>query len=319
MSACCGPARNGRPDESRAAPAVPASRRPARAYAGMVAIPGGSYRIGGDDDDAFADDGEGPVRTVQVRPFLIDPVTVTNRQFATFVKQTGYVSDADRFGWSFVFHSLVHPGAGAAVREGTVREAPWWRAVDGATWRSPEGPGSTVGERPNHPVVHVSWADADAFARWAGKRLPTEAEWEIAARGGLVGARFPWGDELMGRGRPRCNIWQGGFPDRPAAPDRIGAVPVNAFAPNGYGLYNCSGNVWEWCADWWSTTWHGPDSPVTRVDPSGPDTGQSRAMRGGSYLCHDSYCNRYRVSARTHNTPDSSTGHVGFRCAADVE
>ncbi|WP_119731735.1 formylglycine-generating enzyme family protein [Thermomonospora amylolytica] len=282
----------------------------------MALIPGGEFRMGGDDPDAFPEDGEGPVRTVRLSPFLIDKYAVANRQFAAFVKATGYVTEAERYGWSFVFHLHVPPGT--PVMDGTVAEAPWWVAVPGAYWKAPEGPGSSIERRPNHPVVHVSWNDARAYAAWAGKRLPTEAEWEMAARGGLDQARYPWGDELTPKGRHRCNIWQGTFPVHDIGEDGFtGTAPVNAYAPNGYGLHNVSGNVWEWCADWWSTDWHAADTPETRIDPKGPPTGTARVIRGGSFLCHDSYCNRYRVAARTHNTPDSTTAHTGFRCAAD--
>ena len=285
----------------------------------MVRIPTGVFRMGGDDPDAFPDDGEGPVRTVTLRAFAIDATCVSNAQFATFVKATTYVTDAERFGWSYVFHSLLTPEARRHVVDGVVPDAPWWLAVQGATWRSPDGPGSTSATRQNHPVVHVSWNDAAAYAAWIGKRLPTEAEWERGARGGVDQARFPWGDDLTPRGRHRCNIWQGDFPYLNTAADGyVGTAPVDAFAPNGYGLYNTSGNVWEWCADWWSHDWHVPDSPETRDNPHGPATGTAKVTRGGSYLCHASYCNRYRVAARTYNTIDSSTGHMGFRCAADI-
>jgi formylglycine-generating enzyme required for sulfatase activity len=239
---------------------------------------------------------------------------VSNRQFGSFVAATGYTTDAERFGWSFVFYGYVPPSLRDTVIH-SPQDAPWWLAVPGAGWRAPEGPGSAVGQRPDHPVVHVSHNDALAYCAWAGKRLPTEAEWENAARGGLVQARYPWGDELLGRGGWRCNIWQGRFPDFSDRSDGVRAtVPVRHYRPNGYGLYNAVGNVWEWCSDWFSVDFHatGP-----RTDPSGPQNGQSRIVRGGSYLCHDSYCNRYRVSARSANTPDSSTGNTGFRCAND--
>ncbi|WP_101789356.1 formylglycine-generating enzyme family protein [Nonomuraea indica] len=269
----------------------------------MVRVPGGTFRMGGDDPDGHPADGEGPVREVRLRPFLIDPACVTNAQFARFVKETGYVTQAEQIGWSFVFRRFATGG----VMDAGVPGAPWWAGVAGATWRFPEGPGSSVGDRQNHPVVHVSWHDAAAYAAWAGKRLPTEAEWEMAARGGLERARYPWGDELAPNGRRRCNIWQGPFPTAPGK----GTVPVKSFQPNGYGLYNVVGNVWEWTADWWGTTWE-----RYAEDPAGPAEGAGKVMRGGSYLCHDSYCNRYRVAARTSNTPDSATGHTGFRCAA---
>ncbi|MBM7790887.1 formylglycine-generating enzyme family protein [Tenggerimyces flavus] len=281
---------------------------------GMVRLPAGMFRMGGDDPDAFVDDGEGPVRTVTVRPFAIDATAVTNRQFAAFVKATEYVTEAERFGWSYVFHQFVEPGA--PLVDGSVPGAPWWRPVRGATWWSPEGPGSSVTTRPQHPVVHVSWTDALLYATWAGKRLPTEAEWEYAARGGLDQARFAWGDELTPRGRWRCNIWQGEFPRSNTEDDgHVGTAAVKSFGPNDFGLYEVAGNVWEWCMDWFSADWHVEESGPTRIDPQGPVDGTSRVMRGGSYLCHESYCNRYRVAARTSNTPDSSTGNLGFRCA----
>jgi formylglycine-generating enzyme required for sulfatase activity len=285
----------------------------------MLPIPGGAFRMGSDARDVFEDDGEGPVRTVTLEPFYIDATCVTNAQFAAFVKATGYKTEAERFGWSFVFHLFVGPAARAHIVDGVVPGAPWWLGVEGATWRAPEGPGSSFAERQNHPVVHVSWNDALVYATWAGKRLPCEAEWERAARGGVESARFPWGDELTPRGKHRCNIWQGEFPLRNTGDDGyLGTAPVTAFSPNGYGLYNTSGNVWEWCSDWWSSTWHTSECTETRHNPSGPDEGSDKVIRGGSYLCHASYCNRYRVAARTHTTPDSATGHTGFRCAADA-
>jgi formylglycine-generating enzyme required for sulfatase activity len=276
----------------------------------MLAIPGGEFTMGGADPDGHAADGEGPVRTVRLSPYAIDATAVTNAQFAAFARATGYVTDAERHGWSFVFHTRVHPAA--SVLAGAVPGAWWWRPVAGATWRCPEGGASGITDRQRHPVVHVSWHDAVAYAAWAGKRLPTEAQWERAARGGLDRARYPWGDELAPRGQRRCNIFDGDFPHASTA----GTVPVDAFRPNGYGLYNAAGNVWEWCADRWSPSWHAEDRPGTRVDPTGPPDGERRVIRGGSYLCHDSYCNRYRVAARTFNDPESSTAHTGFRCAA---
>ncbi|WP_406134748.1 formylglycine-generating enzyme family protein [Streptomyces sp. NBC_01089] len=332
MSACCGPARGtasgttslsdpltSPPPAPLLAPpadfAVP-ERRPADVLRGMVPVPAGPFLMGGEDSDAFPGDGEGPVREVTVGAFHIDAACVTNGSFAAFVKATGYRTEAELIGWSYVFASFIPPQARRSVLPGTVPGAPWWRGVTGAYWRNPEGPGSSVGDRRGHPVVHMSWNDANAYARWAGKRLPTEAEWEKAARGGLAGARYPWGDELTPRGRHRCNIWQGDFPARdPRASGPGGTAPATAYAPNGYGLYNTSGNVWEWCADRYSADWHSADRPETRTDPTGPPTGENRVLRGGSYLCHRSYCNRYRVAARTSNTPDSTTGHGGFRCA----
>ena len=318
MSACCAPSGEGR----SAITEPPRIDAPRRDHAGvvrtMVHIPAGSFAMGSDDADTFPDDGEGPVREVHVPDFYIDAKAVSNAQFAAFVKATGYRTDAEQFGWSFVFHAFVTGTARHRVLAGVIPQAPWWLPVEDASWRAPEGPGSDVTRRANHPVVHVSWRDACAYAAWAGKRLPTEAEWEKAARGGLVRARFPWGDEFTPRGRFRCNTWQGSFPNRDTGDDGfVGTAPVTSFRPNGFGLYNTSGNVWEWCADWFSADWHVPDVDDTRIDPRGPAAGTNKVLRGGSYLCHDSYCNRYRVAARTQTTPDSTTGHIGIRCAAD--
>ena len=281
---------------------------------GMIYIPGGTFLMGTDDKEGFPADGEGPVREVELSPFYIDACTVTNAQFAEFVRDTNYKTEAERFGWSFVFHLFV-PENIKREHARVVPGLPWWLAVNGAYWREPEGPGSTVEDRWDHPVVHVSWNDAVAYCKWAGKRLPTEAEWEFAARGGLVQKRYPWGDRLKPNGVHMCNIWQGKFPVHNTAADGyIGTAPARSFPPNGYGLYNVVGNVWEWCSDWFSPT---PARYGTK-NPRGPSHGHQRVMRGGSYLCHKSYCNRYRVAARSSNTPDSSTGNLGFRCAADA-
>ncbi|WP_443050549.1 formylglycine-generating enzyme family protein [Streptomyces sp. NBC_00286] len=313
-SHCCAPGRSSEtaPAASEPQPPVPVPGSGAAPGGSRVALPGGTFRMGGEDADANPGDGEGPIREVTVGPFEIDTRCVTNERFAAFVDATGYRTDAERFGWSYVFARFL-PGELRKVSprpEGT----PWWCGVQGAYWAAPEGPGSELDGRWDHPVVHVSWGDALAFCRWEGSRLPTEAEWEYAARGGLDQKRFPWGDELTPGGEHRCNIWQGRFPFRNTAEDGYkGTAPVDAFPPNGFGLFNTSGNVWEWCADWWGTD-HGT-GPHT--DPTGPEQGTARVMRGGSYLCHDSYCNRYRVAARTSNTPDSSVGNLGFRCVRD--
>lgn len=283
---------------------------------GMVILPGGTFLMGTDDEIGFPADGEGPIREVTVNPFAIDRHAVSNADFAEFVDDTGYVTVAERFGWSFVFQLFVSK---SAVRRGKVKKVPgldWWYAVEGSYWRKPEGSGSGIDDRLQHPAVHISWFDAAAYAKWARKRLPTEAEWEYAARGGLVQKRYVWGDDLTPGGEHRCNIWQGTFPRINTHEDGyVGTCPVDSFAPNGFGLYNMAGNVWEWCSDWWSTEYHvtGP-----RENPAGPASGEARVMKGGSYLCHHSYCNRYRVAARTSNTPDSSTGNLGFRCAVST-
>jgi sulfatase modifying factor 1 len=316
--ACCTPtgARAMAPRESLALPTPPRDAR--QIERGMVRVPGGTFVMGGDDPEGFPADGEGPVREVVLSPYLIDATAVSNGEFAEFVGASGYITDAERDGWSFVFYALLGPDQRRAARQGVVPDAPWWLGVDGACWRAPEGPRSSVAARPDHPVVHVSWRDAAAYAAWCGKRLPTEAEWENAARGGLAQAKYPWGNELRPDGEHRCNIWQGRFPEINTGDDGfLATAPVAAFTANGYGLFNTSGNVWEWCADWWSAAWHVDATPETRHNPTGPRNGGAKVIRGGSYLCHASYCTRYRVAARTYNNIDSSTGHMGFRCAAD--
>ena len=311
---CCAASRPRPSGGRRAAPPVrPKAGTPSSA--GMVRLPGGEFLMGTDDAEGFPADGEGPVRRVTIRPFSLARTAVTNAEFDAFVRATGYRTEAERFGWSFVFHLFVPRGRKVEVL-GSAGPAPWWLAVGGACWSAPEGPGSSLKGRRDHPVVHVSWHDAAAYCAWAGLRLPTEAEWEYAARGGLEQRRYPWGDELTPAGKHRMNIWQGEFPTRNTTADgHAGTAPVTAFRPNDYGLYNMTGNVWEWCADWFSPDWH-RDGP--REDPAGPPAGQARVTRGGSFLCHRTYCNRYRVAARSANTPDSSTGNTGFRVATDA-
>jgi formylglycine-generating enzyme required for sulfatase activity len=282
----------------------------------MVKLEGGRFLMGTDDGVGYPQDGEGPVRTVELSAFWIDPHAVTNAQFAAFVKDTDYVTDGERLGSGFVFAAFIHD---ERARRGAQAPAaaPWWLLVPGASWRAPEGPGSGIGSRQNHPVVQVSWSDALAYCEWAGKRLPTEAEWEFAARGGLEQRRYPWGDDLKPNNHYRCNIWQGTFPTVNTLEDGYaGTAPVSSYRPNGFGLHNVVGNVWEWCQDWFSADFHATARHT--VDPLGPPSGEQRVIRGGSFLCHDSYCNRYRVAARSSNTPDSATQNMGFRCAADA-
>jgi formylglycine-generating enzyme required for sulfatase activity len=278
-----------------------------------VRIPAGDALLGNADMHAYPGDGEGPVHAVRLDAFELAPHAVTNNEFGRFAEATGYRSEAERFGWSFVFGGLL-PDDFPETR--AVAAAPWWRQVEGASWRRPEGPQSTLRGRGDHPVVHVSWSDALAFCAWARARLPTEAEWEYAARGGLEGRVYPWGDELEPGGEHRMNVWQGAFPTRNTLADGyLGTAPVDAYPPNGFGLYNMTGNVWEWCADWFDPGAYARDRPD---NPQGPPSGTHRVSRGGSYLCHASYCRRYRVAARNGLTPDSSTGNTGFRCAADA-
>lgn len=282
----------------------------------QVEIPEQRFLMGTEDPEGFNEDGEGPVREVKVNAFLIDTVPVSNQRFARFVEETDYISEAEKYGWSFVFHLLLSEEARHATTENP-EGLQWWRKVEGATWKAPYGPGSDWHSVANHPVTHISYYDALAFASWAGKKLPTEAQWECAARGGLSQQRFVWGNELEPEGKHMCNIWQGTFPNENSAADGfVGTSPVDAYEPNGYGLYSCAGNVWEWCHDWFSPIWH---RMSTRENPEGPASGTARVMKGGSYLCHKSYCNRYRVGARTANTPDSSTGNLGFRCISEMK
>jgi sulfatase modifying factor 1 len=280
---------------------------------GMALVPGGEFLMGTDSREGYPADGEGPARKISLRPFWIDTLAVSNARFAEFVEAVAYVTEAERFGWSFVFGGFL-PDDFPPTRG--VADAPWWRQVHGANWRHPEGPQSSIADRMNHPVVHLSWNDALSYCRWAGKRLPSEAEWEYAARGGLEQQRYPWGSQLTPNGEHRMNVWQGKFPQVDTAQDGYrGAAPVGEFPSNGYGLHNMTGNVWEWCADWFSATFHRQGA---RDNPAGPPSGERKVMRGGSYLCHRSYCFRYRVAARSSNTPDSSTGNLGFRCVRDA-
>jgi formylglycine-generating enzyme required for sulfatase activity len=278
----------------------------------MVKLDGGTFLMGTDYANGFPKDGEGPVREVILAPFFVDIYPVTNQQFREFVQATGYQTEAQRFGWSFVFKGQVPP----QLVDGTVADLNWWCKVKATDWQHPEGPGSGIDVRADYPVVHVTWNDAMAYCSWVGKRLPTEAEWEYAARGGLEQKLYPWGDELTPGGKHLCNIWQGQFPDMDLAEDGYSAVaPAAAFAPNGYGLFTITGNAWEWCSDLFHPNYH---ATATRSNPVGPPEGAARVLKGGSYLCHQSYCNRYRVAARTSNTPDSSTGNISFRCVRDI-
>lgn len=277
----------------------------------MVSLPGGTFLMGTDYARGFPLDGEGPVRPVTLSPFQIDRFPVTNEEFGTFVDATSYRTEAEIFGWSFVFWSHIPEERFEELVEDTVASAQWWCKVPGSFWKQPEGPGSDVRDRSRHPVVHVSWNDAQAYAAWASKSLPTEAQWEYAARGGLVQQLYPWGNELTPGGEHRCNVWQGQFPVEDTGEDGyVGSCPVDSFPPNGFGIYSVTGNVWEWCEDWFRASF----TSTPAHEPTGPADGQSKVMKGGSFLCHASYCNRYRVAARTSNTPDSSASNIGFRC-----
>ena len=312
-AACCAPSNAGAADTAPVELVAPAWAG-SGSHALLIKLPGGAFLMGSNDGSAYPADGEGPVREITLRPFAIAPTTVTNTEFAAFVDATRYVTDAERIGWAFVFAGLL-PGEFPDTRG--VARSPWWRQVYEADWQHPEGRHANIATRLDHPVVQVSWNDAMAYCAWAGVRLPTEAEWEFAARGGLEQKLYPWGDDLTPDGEHRCNVWQGTFPSKNTADDGYyGTAPATAFPPNGCGLHNMTGNVWEWCSDWFDRSFHasGP-----RTDPLGPPSGETKVIRGGSYLCHESYCYRYRVSARSANTPDGATGNTGFRVAADLE
>ncbi|MCC7339452.1 MAG: formylglycine-generating enzyme family protein [Bryobacterales bacterium] len=314
---CCVP---GKDRAERLVSSIQASEHRRRATTGsledMVKLDGGRFLMGTESDEGFPQDGEGPIREVTLDAFFMDRFPVTNAQFEEFVAATGYVTEAERFGWSFVFQLHIPRERYAVLVDATAPGVEWWCKVNGAHWRTPEGPDSSVDGREHFPVVHVSWNDAAAYAEWRGKRLPTEAEWEYASRGGLEQKTYPWGDDLTPGGRHLCNIWQGEFPHTNTAEDGyVGTAPADAFPVNGYGLSTITGNAWEWCADWFHPTHH---ITATRRNPQGPGAGSAKVMKGGSYLCHKSYCNRYRVAARTSNTPDSATTNISFRCVRDL-
>lgn len=304
---CCAPSREGGGVQSGLNGAV-----------GSVHFPQPTVRIDGAKaivgtrSPLIPDDGEGPMRTKRIAPFHIMQTTVTNATFARFVEQTGYVTEAEHFGWSFVFHSDV-PKA-VAQTQGVVRTE-WWRKVDGATWASIHGRGTTEATLPDHPVVQVSWNDAAAFARWCGGRLPSEAEWEHAARGDLGDVRYPWGDtDPDDTAFHPCNIWQGRFPSQNTGADGWPhTAPAQSFGANGYGLYNMVGNVWEWTAE----PFRVKSLKKSAVQKAGAMRG-NKLLKGGSYLCHRSYCYRYRIAARIGNTPDTATPHSGFRVVWDA-
>lgn len=301
-SRCCTPARG------CALPPAPALWRSGRVQVAedAVPVPGGRALVG-TDAPQIALDGEGPLRTVRLEPFLMGATAVTNAQFHDFVAASGHRTEAERYGWSYVFWADVPERLGPT--EG-VMGAEWWRKVEGATWRTPFGPGSEAACRSDHPVVHVAWSDAAAYAAFVGGELASEAQWEHAARGGLGAVRFPWGDaEPDEAAFTPCNIWQGRFPHHNTGADGfLGTAPARAFAPNGYGLYAMAGNVWEWTRDPFRVR-----SLSRRAKARAASMGGHKVSKGGSFLCHRSYCYRYRIAARSGTDPHSTTQHQGFR------
>lgn len=269
-------------------------------------LKGGWFFMGSEENYVFPGDGEGPVRKIYVDEFSISKYSITIKEFKRFIDDTNYTTDAEKFGWSFVFYEQLKDSHEAE----SVQNAPWWIKVDKAYWNLPDGENVGIEKYPNHPVTHISWRDAQEYCKWSNTRLPTEAEWEFAARGGLNQKKYPWGDELFLDGQIQCNIFEGEFPHKNNAPESMRfTTSVDEFNPNDFGLYNMVGNVWEWTEDWF-TRFHNLD---INVNPKGPEKGNNKVIRGGSFLCHDSYCNRYRTSSRTSNSIDSSTSNMGFR------
>lgn len=316
-------------------------RRPSSTSAqdnNMVLIDGGTFTMGC-SEHYFPD--ACPPHPVTLESFWIDKTEVTNEAFAKFVKATGYITAAERqppalpgvppenlVAGSLVFTAPSQP-LFAKECPSCMHHSRWWQYVPGASWRHPEGPASTLLGREKHPVVHIAWQDAQAYAQWLGKRLPTEAEFEYAARGGLEGKKYSWGNQRTPEKKWLTNIWQGHFPFHNSLEDGFyTTAPVGAFAPNGYGIYDMTGNVWEWCLDWYdahyykkladlSNCTHNPQGPSSSNDPEEPET-PKKVQRGGSFLCNDSYCSRYKVGGRGKGEPDSSASHLGFRCAKDA-
>jgi len=312
-------------------------------HVGMVWIPSGTFVMGGNNNQARKD--EYPNHKVQLTGFYMDATEVTNEQFEAFVKATGYITTAEKdVDWNEIKKQLpantpkpddsLLKAASLVFRKTTGEVdlndySQWWSWTKGANWKHPSGPQSNIIGKEKYPVTHVSWDDANAYCKWAGKRLPTEAEWEFASRGGLLNNTYSWGNDFEENGTAHCNFWQGSFPYLNTNKDGfLGAAPVKSFAPNKYGLYDMAGNVWEWCADLYNNSYYtqlskqaisiNPKGPSKSYDPDEP-TISKRVMRGGSYLCNDSYCSGYRVSARMKSSPDSGMEHLGFRCVADKD
>lgn len=309
--ACCAPARGAQLRIDGASQGIGALRCDVSLRPASCQVPGGGAYVG-TRQPGIRDDGETPLRRVRIKPFRISQTTITNAQFREFVDQTRYVTEAERFGWSFVFWQQVSEDIQST--QGVVG-IEWWRRVSGANWRDVNGPGTEDAAcHPDHPVVHVSWNDASVYARWVGGRLASEAEWEHAARGGLGDVKFPWGDtEPDDSGSLPCNIWQGDFPETNTGADGyLATAPARSFEPNGYGLYNLCGNVWEWTAEDYSNSSRNPKARSRIRSMKG-----YKLSKGGSFLCHKSYCYRYRIAARTGSTPDSTTTHQSFRVVWD--
>ncbi|KAF6203162.1 hypothetical protein GE061_003579 [Apolygus lucorum] len=281
----------------------------------MVLIPKGKFIMGDNNPELYWDDGEQPEREVYINAFYMDETEVTNEQFAMFVEETNYVTDSEKFNDSVVFEQQITQLAKQNKLTTPVAMVPWWSNVKGAYWKVPYGAGSSWTDMKNHPVVATSWNDAVAYCKWAGKRLPTEAEWEYACRGGKNQKDFPWGNKLKPYDKHRANTWTGVFPSHNDEEDGFKfTAPARSFPPNDFGLYEMTGNVWEWVEDWWTAMHH--EGPL--YNPRGADGGTEKVKKGGSFMCHKSYCYRYRCSGRHYNTPDTSASNLGFRCVRSV-
>ena len=305
---CCTPSGGGAP----ITPSLDIVQSGGAPDADAILIPGGAGLVG-TQHEQIPDDGEAPLRQVKLKSFRMAATAVTNAQFARFIEETGYVTEAERFGWSFVFWPAVSEDIEMTQAAAHVQ---WWRKIDGSNWRDINGPGTQAAAcHDDHPVVHISWSDARTYASWVGGRLPNEAEWEHAARGGLADVKFPWGDDDPDdTNHLLCNIWQGKFPSNNTSADGFSeTAPANSFEPNGYGLYNMCGNVWEWTADAYKIR-----SLKKQVKEKLKTMRGYKLLKGGSFLCHSSYCYRYRIAARSGNSPDSTTSHQGFRVVWDV-
>jgi formylglycine-generating enzyme required for sulfatase activity len=305
----------------------------------MVFIHGGEYMMGAADDEGRTD--EYPRHKVRLNGFWMDETEVTNAQFRRFVKATGYITQAEKIpDWEEMKKQLppgtpkpndsllvaaslvfVSPGRDVSLAD----PSQWWVWEKGASWKHPQGPGSSIDGKDNYPVVHISWYDAMAYCKWSGKRLPTEAEWEFAARGGKQNEKYPWGNEDIDSGRPKANTWQGNFPNQNVNNDHFARLaPVRSFLPNEYGLYDMAGNVWEWCSDWYDENYYQRLKTQLSMDPAGPSRSNDpmepgvpkKVVRGGSFLCNASYCKGYRVSSRMKTSPDTGLEHTGFRCVS---
>ena len=306
----------------------------------MAWIAGGEFLMGASDNEGSPD--EYPQHKVKLNGFWMDETEVTNAQFREFIRVTGYITTAEKaIDWEEMKKQLppgtLKPPDSLLAASSLVFQcsqhvvslsdpSQWWTWTKGADWRHPQGPRSSIEGKDNYPVVHISWDDASAYAKWAGKRLPTEAEWEYAARGGKINQSYPWGNEAVEAGKPKANIWQGDFPNDNTGWDGYkGLAPVKSFAPNGYGLFDMAGNVWEWCSDWYDSNYYNELKDSNTINPKGPSKSNDpmepglpkRILRGGSFMCNASYCKGYRVSSRMKSSPDTGLEHTGFRCVSD--